>query len=364
MDLSSVCKLIKIVVIIIAQKLYNIIPFHRLHPINQSTKCDVKNFRLHGISYSDSDSDSEDNMNTVESDQQLLSNSDENQYLELINTVLLRGHQEHTRNGITLSIFGHHSRYNLKNGQLPLLTTKKMPWKMCFHELMWFLRGSTDNRELMAKNVHIWDKNATREFLDTRGLNHMDENDLGPIYGHQWRHFNASYLDFNTEYTNKGIDQIAELIKNLKCEKTRNSRRHIVTAWNPCQLDEMALPPCHIIMQFNVRDNKYLSCALYQRSGDVGLGVPFNIVSYAFLTHILAHYCGLEADEFVHFLGNAHIYEEHIDALKTQIGRTTFDFPKIRFKTAHANIEDYTVDDIEWTEPYICHSTIKMEMKA
>jgi thymidylate synthase len=289
---------------------------------------------------------------------------EEDQYILLIRNILDNGNQEISRNGNTLSIFGHCSRYNLKNGQLPILTTKKMAWKMCFHELMWFIRGSTDNRELNAKNVHIWDANASREFLDGRSLSHMDENDLGPIYGHQWRHFNASYMDFNTDYTNKGVDQLSNLIKNLKCETTRNSRRHIITAWNPCQIDEMALPPCHILMQFNVRDNKYLSCALYQRSGDVGLGVPFNITSYAFLTHIIAHHCGLEADEFVHFLGNAHIYEEHIDALKTQIIRTPFNFPKIKFRNIHENIEDYCLEDIEWIMPYKSHQSIKMTMKA
>jgi thymidylate synthase len=274
------------------------------------------------------------------------------------------GCKETSRNGNTLSIFGHCSRYDLKNGQLPLLTTKKMAWKMCFSELMWFIKGSTDNRELNEKNIHIWDANASREFLDSRSLHDLDENDLGPIYGHQWRHFNASYFDFNTDYTGKGVDQLAELIKNLKCLETRNSRRHIITAWNPCQLAEMALPPCHILMQFYVKENKYLSCALYQRSGDVGLGVPFNIASYAFLTHIIAHHCGLEADEFVHFLGNAHIYEEHIESLKTQMIRTPFDFPKIKIRNIHENIEDYSMEDIEWIEPYKSHSSIKMIMKA
>jgi len=150
----------------------------------------------------------------------------------------------------------------------------------------------------------------------------------------------------------------------LKNEDTRSSRRHILTAWNPCQLDEMALPPCHMICQFNVRENKYLSCALFQRSGDIGLGVPFNIASYSLFTHILANHCGLIADEFVHFLGNCHIYEEHIEPLKIQIQREPMEFPKIKIKRTCENIEDYCIDDIIWQTPYVSHDIIKMKMSA
>jgi thymidylate synthase len=188
--------------------------------------------------------------------------------------------------------------------------------------------------------------------------------DLGPVYGFQWRHFNATYIDRNLDYEGDGVDQLQNIIDDLKNEDTRGSRRHILTAWNPCQLDEMALPPCHMICQFNVRENKYLSCALFQRSGDVGLGVPFNIASYSLFTHILAKHCGLIADEFVHFLGNCHIYEEHIEPLKIQIQREPMEFPKIEIKRICENIEDYNIDDIEWKTKYVSHDTIKMKMSA
>jgi len=288
----------------------------------------------------------------------------EYQYLNLIKEILEKGSLEDTRNGKTKSIFGYSMRFSLKDGELPLLTTKKVAWKTCFRELQWFIRGSTNNKVLQDQNVHIWDGNSSREFLDSRGLIDNEINDLGPIYGHQWRHFNAKYIDCHTDYSGKGIDQLANVINDLKNPSTNNSRRHIITAWNPCQINEMALPPCHILMQFNVRDNRYLSCALYQRSGDVGLGAPINIASYSFLTHIIAKHCDLIADEFIYFLGNAHIYEEHIDILNEQIKREPFPFPKINILQKHENIEDYTIDDIEWIEKYVCHSQLKMIMKA
>jgi thymidylate synthase len=288
----------------------------------------------------------------------------EQQYLQLIREIMENGVFEESRNGNTKSIFGYFMKFSLNNGELPLLTTKKVAWKTCFHELTWFIKGSTDNRELQHKNVHIWDGNASREFLDSRGLHHYEENDLGPIYGHQWRHFNAAYTDYNTDYSGKGIDQLANIIRELQTTEGRKSRRLIISAWNPVQLPEMALPPCHVLMQFNVHSDKYLSCSLYQRSGDVGLGVPFNIASYSFLTHIIAKHCGLIPYEFVYTLGNAHIYEEHLSALSEQMKREPYPFPKISFKQKHENIEDYEICDIEWIEPYVFHEPIKMIMKA
>ena len=288
----------------------------------------------------------------------------ENQYLQLIREILEKGSLEETRNGKTKSIFGYSMRFSLKDGELPLLTTKKVAWKTCFRELQWFIRGSTNNKELQDKNVHIWDGNSTREFLDGRGLHNNEVNDLGPIYGHQWRHFNAEYKDCHSDYNGKGIDQLANVIRELKNPLTRNSRRLIVSAWNPCQIEQMALPPCHILMQFNVRDNKYLSCSLYQRSGDVGLGVPINIASYSLLTHIISKHCDLIADEFIYFLGNAHIYEEHFEPIQEQLKREPFPFPKINILQKHENIEDYTIDDIEWVEKYVSFEPIKMIMKA
>jgi thymidylate synthase len=293
-----------------------------------------------------------------------MSTHPENQYLQLIRDILEKGSMEEGRNGNTKSLFGYSMRFSLKDGELPLLTTKKVAWKTCFNELMWFIRGNTDNSTLQQVGVHIWDGNSTREFLDSRGLTSRAVYDLGPIYGHQWRYFNAEYKSSSTDYTGKGVDQLQNIIDELRTEEGRRSRRLIMSAWNPCQLDEMALPPCHILCQFNVRADKYLSCALYQRSGDVGLGVPFNIASYSFLTHIIAKHCGLVAEDFVYFLGNAHIYENHISVLEQQILREPKPFSKIEIKNVHDNINDYSIDDINWIEKYQSHNQLKMEMSA
>ena len=288
---------------------------------------------------------------------------EEYQYLSLIENILNNGCDFESRNGSTKSIFGNMMRFSLNDGIIPILTTKKVAWKTCFKELQWFIKGHTDNKLLKEVNVHIWDDNGSKEFLEKQNLTYR-EDDLGPVYGHQWRHFNAPYTDCNADYTNQGIDQLQQLITNLKSEEGRKSRRLIISAWNPCQIKEMALPPCHVLMQFYVSENKYLSCSLYQRSGDVGLGVPFNIASYSFLTHMLAKHCGLEAKDFVYFLGNAHIYEEHIEPLKEQIQREPLPFPKISFKEVKENIEDYSLPDIEFSQEYKFHKQIKMEMKA
>ena len=289
---------------------------------------------------------------------------EEQPYLDLLARILSNGNQVDSRNGPTFSVFGHHMEFSLKDNTIPLLTTKKVAWKTCFRELMWFLRGSTNNAELQAQNVRIWDANASREFLNSRGLEHLEENDLGPVYGHQWRFFNAPYQNCHTNYEGQGIDQIQQLIDALRDPAQHTSRRLILSAWNPCQINEMALPPCHVLAQFYVRDHKYLSCSLYQRSGDVGLGVPFNIASYSFLTHLLAHHCGLEAEKFVHFIGDAHIYENHREPLLKQLSRAPLVFPKMRFREKREKIEDYTVEDIEWITTYNHHETLKMEMVA
>jgi thymidylate synthase len=288
----------------------------------------------------------------------------ESQYTNLIRQILEKGSRETSRNGTTLSLFGYSMRFSLQGGALPLLTTKRVAWKTCFRELQWFIRGSTDNRELQVQDVHIWDGNATPQFLESRGLGERGEGDLGPIYGHQWRYFGAPYVDYATDYTGQGVDQLQGIIDQLRTEEGRSSRRLVMSAWNPAQIDEMALPPCHVLSQFHVRDGKYLSCALYQRSGDVGVGVPFNIASYSFLTHLLARHCDLVADEFVYFLGNAHIYEDHIESLKVQIERPFFPFPAIEIGQKRDRIEDYNLGDVVWTRPYQCHGSIKMEMVA
>ena len=242
---------------------------------------------------------------------------DENQYLNLIEDILETNEEFVGRNGKTLAVFGSAMHFSLENNTIPYLTTKKLAHKTCLKELLWFIKGSTSNKKLKEQNVHIWDANSSREFLDSRGLTDYKEDDLGPVYGFQWRHFNGDYVDCDSDYTGKGIDQLNYIIEQLKNPETRNSRRLIMSAWNPCQIDKMALPPCHVLCQFNVLNNK-LSCSLYQRSGDVGLGVPFNIASYSILTHLIAHHVGLEAYEFIYYLGNAHIYDDHIETLKTQ----------------------------------------------
>lgn len=286
---------------------------------------------------------------------------DENQYLSLINDIINEGTLVNGRNGKTIAIFGSAMHFSLENNTIPLLTTKKLAWKTCLKELLWFIQGSTNNELLQKQNVKIWNDNASRDFLDSRGLFHLKENDLGPVYGHQWRFFNAKYKDCNENYAGKGVDQLQYIIDNLKHPDNKYSRRLIMSAWNPCQLDEMALPPCHVMAQFNVIGNK-LSCALYQRSGDVGLGVPFNIASYSFLTHLLAKHCNLEAYEFIYYLGNAHIYDDHIDELKLQIQRTPYTFPSINIKTTYQNINDYTFNDFEINN-YSSHAPIHMKMR-
>ena len=288
---------------------------------------------------------------------------DENQYLKLVSDVLTEGVMEDGRNGKVLTVFGSAMHFSLKDNTIPLLTTKKLAWKTCLRELLWFIRGQTSNEVLKKQNVHIWDGNASREFLDSRVLTNLKENDLGPIYGHQWRHFNAKYSDCNTDYKDQGFDQLDYIIKCLKDTKERNSRRLVMSAWNPCQLDEMALPPCHILCQFNVTDGNKLSCSLYQRSCDLGLGVGFNIASYSFLTHLIAHHCNLEVLDFYYYLGNCHIYEQHIEPLREQIIREPYKFPKIVIKNKYEDIISYNVDDFEILD-YEFHPLIKMEMIA
>ena len=288
---------------------------------------------------------------------------DENQYLKLVSDVLTEGVMEDGRNGKVLTVFGSAMHFSLKDNTIPLLTTKKLAWKTCLRELLWFIRGQTSNEVLKEQNVHIWDGNASREFLDSRGLTNLKENDLGPIYGHQWRHFNAKYSDCNTDYKEQGSDQLDYIIKCLKDTKERNSRRLVMSAWNPCQLDEMALPPCHVLCQFNVTDGNKLSCSLYQRSCDLGLGVGFNIASYSFLTHLIAHHCNLEVLDFYYYLGNCHIYEQHIEPLREQILREPYKFPKIVIKNKYEDIISYNVDDFEILD-YEFHPLIKMEMIA
>tara|TARA_B100000902_G_scaffold172862_1_gene166944 strand:+ start:62 stop:979 length:918 start_codon:yes stop_codon:yes gene_type:complete len=287
---------------------------------------------------------------------------DENQYLSLIDDIINHGDIVEGRNGKALTVFGSSMHFSLNNGEMPLLTTKKVAWKTCLKELLWFISGSTNNDLLNKQNVKIWNGNSSREFLDGRGLVNNRENDLGPVYGHQWRFFNADYTTCDDNYKGKGIDQLEYIIKQLKDPKERYSRRLIMSAWNPCQIDEMALPPCHVLVQFNVLPDNKLSCSLYQRSGDVGLGVPFNIASYSFLTHLIAKHCDLVAYEFCYYLGNCHIYDDHIEQLKKQSNNEPYNFPKLSIKTKKDNINDYNLDDFELIN-YECHEINKMTMR-
>ena len=288
--------------------------------------------------------------------------NEENQYLNLLDDILSSHNNQEGRNGNTLSIFGSTMHFSLEHNKMPIMTTKKVAWKTCLRELLWFIKGDTNNKHLKDKNVHIWDENGSRQFLDGRGLTKFMEDDLGPIYGFQWRHYNAKYNGCNSDYSNKGIDQLKEVIECLKDPEKRNSRRMIITAWNPCQLDIMALPPCHIFMQFNVTNNSKLSCAMYQRSNDEACGTCFNIASYCFLTHLLAKHCDLEPYEFLYYKGNCHIYEEHIDNIKIQLEREPFEFPTLEIINKREAIEDYVETDFV-VNNYKHHEAIKYIMK-
>jgi thymidylate synthase len=287
---------------------------------------------------------------------------EEYQYLNLIQNIIDNGTWEEGRNGKTKSIFGNMMRFSLKDGKIPILTTKKTAWKTCLKELLWFIRGKTNNNLLKEQGVHIWDGNSTPEFLKSRGLSHYSDGELGPIYGHQWRHFNAKW-EGDEDYTGDGVDQLQQIIDALKDPNQRTSRRLIMSAWNPCQLDDMALPPCHVMCQFNVHNGNKLSCAMFQRSCDFFLGSCFNIASYSLLTHLLAKHCGLEAYEFVYFMGNVHLYENAIDAAKLQITREPYPFPTVCIKQVRENINDYQVEDFE-IHNYKSHDAIKVAMVA
>jgi len=289
--------------------------------------------------------------------------SEELQYLNLLKDILERGTWEEGRNGKTQAIFGNMMRFSLKDGKIPILTTKKTAWKTCFKELLWFIRGKTSNKLLQEQGVHIWDGNSSREFLESRGLGHYSDGELGPIYGHQWRHFNAKWQGDEHDYIGEGVDQLQQIIDALKDPKQRTSRRLILSAWNPEQMNNMALPPCHIFCQFNVHDGNKLSCMMVQRSCDFFLGIPFNIASYSLLTHLIAKHCGLEAYEFVHFMGNSHLYENAIDAAKLQITREPYPFPTVSIKQVRENINDYQVDDFIINN-YQHHEAIKVDMVA
>ncbi|GAB2898392.1 thymidylate synthase [Uliginosibacterium flavum] len=254
------------------------------------------------------------------------------QYLDLMRHVLEHGHDKTDRTGTgTRSVFGWQMRFNLADG-FPMLTTKKLHQKSIIHELLWFLQGSTNIRYLQENGVRIWD-----EWADENG-------DLGPVYGKQWRRWEA-YVppqEPGGEPTVRIVDQISQLVEGLK--KNPDSRRHLVCAWNPGEVDKMALPPCHALFQFYVAGGK-LSCQLYQRSADIFLGVPFNIASYALLTLMLAQVCGYEPGDFVHTLGDAHLYSNHLDQARLQLTREPRALPTLKINPAVTDLFAFRFED-------------------
>lgn len=240
------------------------------------------------------------------------------QYHDLLKHILETGNRHEDRTGVgTISAFGYQTRFDLRVG-FPIVTTKRVPFRWVAEELFWFLSGSTDEKDLRARGVDIWEEWATPEQTARFG---RPEGDLGPVYGYLWRSFGGDYPQTN------GVDQIARLIKEI--ETNPNSRRLIVTGWNPETCDEVALPPCHTLFQFKVESGKTLHCQLYQRSADAFLGVPFNISSYALLTHLIAHVCGLEVGDFVHTFGDLHIYSNHLDQVNELLSREPLELPKL-----------------------------------
>jgi thymidylate synthase len=260
------------------------------------------------------------------------------QYLDLLSHILENGNEKTDRTGTgTKSVFGYQMRFDLQKG-FPLLTSKKLHTRSIFYELLWFLKGDTNIKYLHDNKVTIWD-----EWADENG-------DLGPVYGKQWRAWQGA--------DGKITDQISQVVNQIK--NSPDSRRMLVSAWNVGEVEQMALPPCHIVFQFYVANNK-LSCQLYQRSADVFLGVPFNIASYALLTQMLAQVCGLEAGEFIHTLGDAHLYLNHIDQAKLQLSRTPYELPKLKLNPEIKDIFDFKYEDIT-IEDYVSHPHIKAEV--
>jgi thymidylate synthase len=245
------------------------------------------------------------------------------QYQELLRHILDKGTRHEDRTGVgTISVFGYQTRFDLRAG-FPIVTTKRVPFRWIFEELAWFLSGDTSEKNLRARGVDIWQEWATPE--QTARFN-REEGDLGPVYGYLWRSFGGDYPAMN------GVDQIERLIREI--EKNSNSRRLIVTGWNPATCDEVALPPCHTLFQFKIENEKTLHCQLYQRSADAFLGVPFNISSYALLTHLIAHVCDLQVGEFIHAFGDLHIYSNHLEQVEELLKREPLPLPKLELKNA------------------------------
>ncbi|KAG6055102.1 hypothetical protein E4U17_003220 [Claviceps sp. LM77 group G4] len=325
---------------------------------------------------------------------------EEYQYLDLIREILDEGEVRPDRTGTgTISIFAPRPlKFSLnRDGApiLPLLTTKRVFLRAVIAELLWFIEGNTSSLALSNAGVKIWDGNGSREFLDSLGLTHREVGDLGPVYGFQWRHFGAEYVDAKTDYSGKGIDQLADVIDKIKHKPY--DRRIIMSAWNARDLHLMALPPCHVFAQFyvsypgrrrrngrvqkggvgasanasaekeageNSNEKGHLNCQLYQRSCDMGLGVPFNIASYALLTHMIAHACDLVPGSLTHVMGDAHVYADHEDALNVQLEREPRSFPELEItRDKGCSIDGWKIEDFV-VKGYDPHKTIAMKMSV
>jgi thymidylate synthase len=295
------------------------------------------------------------------------------QYHELLQDILDNGELKDDRTGVgTYSVFGRHLRFDLRGG-FPAITTKKLAWKACVGELLWFIEGSSDERRLAELThgtkdgtVTIWTPNALAPYWKPKA---EFEGDLGRVYGVQWRHWNKYTTEKDMGPAHKGgtrlavdkteVDQLSKLIEGLTQDP--NGRRHILSAWNVAELDQMALPPCHVMSQFYVNKNKELSCHMYQRSVDGFLGLPFNISSYALLTHLIAHHCELKVGELVISTGDTHIYKDHIEQVKEQLTREEFPLPTLMLNSVKNNIFEMTMQDIH-LENYQSHGAIKANM--
>lgn len=293
----------------------------------------------------------------------------ENKYLKMLERIMILGKTREDRTGTgTISIFGDQVRFDISK-HIPMLTTKFVPWRLVIEELLWFMRGDTDSKLLEAKNVNIWKGNTSRQFLDSRGLSHLPEGDIGAGYGFQWRHFGGKYVDCHTEYKNNdGVDQLANIIDQLANDPF--SRRILMTAWNPCALDAMALPPCHNQVQFYVdMDNdgvKHLSCHMYQRSVDTFLGFPWNILSYSVMTYILSAKTGMKPKDLIISTGDTHIYKDHIRQAQIQVyERKPLPWAMLRINSDVRDkaIEDITIDDFTILG-YFSHPTLAGSMSV
>ncbi|KAL9251443.1 Bifunctional dihydrofolate reductase-thymidylate synthase-like protein [Drosera capensis] len=290
--------------------------------------------------------------------QMVADSHEEYKYLQLVQEIISGGNVKEDRTGTgTLSKFGCQMRFNLRKS-FPLLTTKRVFWRGVVEELLWFISGSTNAKVLQDKGIHIWDANASRSYLDSIGLTEREEGDLGPVYGFQWRHFGARYTTMHADYTGQGVDQLSDVINKIK--NNPNDRRIILSAWNPSDLSVMALPPCHMTAQFYVANGE-LSCQMYQRSADMGLGVPFNIASYALLTCMIAHVCDLLPGDYTHVIGDAHVYSIHIKPLQEQLRNLPKPFPVLKILSEKKDIESFAVTDLKLIG-YDPHHKIDMKM--